>query len=160
MDANIHHFNLNFTLYGAINMNIVNNLLDYSTPWSLPDVYLFTGNPIRRKDGAIVMGRGAALAVKSAYPQIQYGFQGNKPLRWETITDKQHIGWFQVKEHWAHPAQIELVEQATLALEKVAYNRPNINFHINYPAVGNGQLTESQVAPILDLLPDNVYVYR
>lgn len=91
-------------------MILIHQLLDYATPWSLPNVYLFTGNGIVRKDGGIVMGRGAARQVRDLYPSVQYILGRSitkKPLAkimFGTIGKAQWIGWFKVKYHWGDPA--------------------------------------------------------
>ena len=45
-------------------MKLIKGLLDYSKPWTIPNIYLFTGNPIVKANGAIVMGCGAARQVR------------------------------------------------------------------------------------------------
>jgi len=159
-------------------MKLVNNLLDYNTPWSLPDVYLFTGNAMVRNDGAVVMGRGAAKQVRDTYPHVQYAL--GKKLFKNPITNlvfvqtgsqhtqlsllpsqtNQWIGWFKVKYHWAEPADLDLIYESTSCLTGIATKRPDITFHMNYPGVGNGRLTDADVAPLLSVLPDNVIIYR
>jgi hypothetical protein len=148
-------------------MKLIKGLLDYSTPWTLPNVYLFTGNPISRKDGALVMGRGAAKQLRDAYPALQFGLgetlRRNPERRLlfvpvDRATD-QWIGWFKVKHHWADPADISLIKQSTHELRVVAMRRPKRTFHMNYPGIGNGRLDIDTVHPLLQALPDNVLIY-
>jgi hypothetical protein len=140
---------------------IVQGLLDYSTPWSLPVVKLFTGNPIRRRDGALVMGRGAAQAVRDHWPTVQHRLviQPGKPLAWHEIQPDQWIGWFQVKDHWQRPARLDLIQASAQALAAGAAARPSRTFQMNAPGVGNGRLSWSDVEPLLDVLPGNVHIY-
>lgn len=136
--------------------------LDYGSPWSLPNVYLFTGNPVRRRDGAIVMGRGAARQVRDTYPGVdrKLGEQMNgKPLVYVLIKPGQVLGWFQVKHHWQQPADLKLIASATELLRQHATRRQEVFFHLNAPGVGNGRLSWDDVEPILRALPDNVLVY-
>lgn len=147
-------------------MKLIQGLLDYSTPWTLPDVYLFTGNSYIKNNGAIVMGRGAAKQVRDTYPGIDKLFGEvieKKPhlfLTWVSLPNEQVIGWFKVKRFWSENARIELIKASTKALKEVAEPRSTITFHMNYPGIGNGGLTFEDVQPIVETLPDNVWIYK
>ena len=147
-------------------MKLIKGLLDYSKPWTTPDIYLFTGNPITKANGAIVMGRGAAKQVRDTFPGIdkvfgqQVSMYPNSSLIWLRGTKDQYIGWFKVKEHWKLPADLSAIAASANALAIVATTRGDRLFHMNYPGVGNGKLTEADVSPYLEVLPDNVLIYR
>lgn len=147
-------------------MKLIRALLDYKVPWKLPDVCLFTGNPVLKRNGAIVMGRGAAREVRDRYPGIDMSFGSGviqypeAHILWVKITPKQVIGWFKVKYHWADIADITLIQHSTQELTEFAINNPNNTFHMNFPGVGNGKLHERDVIPVLNTLPDNVRLYR
>ena len=55
-------------------MKLVHDKLYYTVGWTLPEVFLFTGNPVIKKNGAIVMGRGAAREIRDHYPGIDLSF--------------------------------------------------------------------------------------
>jgi hypothetical protein len=139
---------------------IVDSLLDYGTPWALPDIYLFTGNPVRRSDGAIVMGRGAARQVRDSYPGLDKRIHTHRPVAFTLITDGQYVGWFQVKHHWKEPAQLDLIDISAQLLATIAEGKPHLRFHMNAPGIGNGRLRWSDVEPLLAPLPENVLIYR
>lgn len=150
-------------------MKLLHKLLDYVTPWTLPDVYLFTGNSTVRKDGGIVMGRGAARQVRDTYPTLAYRF--GKLIQQEPaervhiiaidwVKGQQYIGWFQVKYRWQDPADLWLIHKSTERLAQLANKHSKFTFHMNYPGVGNGQLKIKDISPIIDALPDNVWVYK
>jgi len=150
-------------------MKLIRSLLDYGKPWALPDVYLFTGNPIRKYNGAIVMGRGAAKQVRDTYPRVQHQFgelikdQPNALVLFAPVygaNSTQYIGWFKVKDHWQEPAKLSLVKASAARLDQIAAARPEMRFHINFPAVGNGKLVEQDIMPLINLMADNVIVYR
>jgi len=155
-------------------MKVINKLLDYSTPWKFPDIYLFTGNPILKNNGAIVMGRGAAKQIRDTYPGIDKSFgllickskhklslwHKNTYLLWYEITYQQHLGWFKVKDHWAEQAKISIINHSVVALTQMAKIYTDKVFHMNYPGIGNGHLKLSDVEPILIQLPDNVLLYK
>ena len=149
-------------------MQLIESKLDYRTTWYLPDVYLFTGNPVRKTNGAIVMGRGAAKEVRDTYPGIDLVYGNmiqNKPnahLLWATPGNHkdQWLGWFKVKHHWNNFANLNLIEESTKQLSNLAASHTDMTFHINYPGIGNGALTEHEVGHIIHFLPNNVRVYR
>jgi len=147
-------------------MKLINGLLNYSVPWTVPDIYLFTGNPIVKANGAIVMGRGAARQVRDLFPGIDKVFGSQITIHphvsiiWLKGAEHQYIGWFKVKEHWKLPADLSAIAASANALAITATAYANRVFHMNYPGVGNGKLTEADVSPYLEVLPDNVLIYR
>lgn len=147
-------------------MKVVHRLLDYSRQWRLPHLALFTGNPVVKANGALVMGRGAAKMVRDTYPGIDLRFgqaikaKPDARVLWLHLDDGQYIGWFKVKHHWQSDADITLINESALVLAHQAQANPHLTFHMNYPGVGNGKLDEERVAPILAGLPDNVWLYR
>lgn len=146
-------------------MKIVEGTLDYTRPWTYPDVYLFTGNTIKKNDGSLVMGKGAAKAVRDAYPGIdqQFGMcvqSDTRDLKFVVIKENQEIGWFCVKDHWADNANAVIVYESAVKLRDLALKHSNINFHMNFPAIGAGRLDFIQVREICKVLPDNVTLYK
>lgn len=147
-------------------MKLIKQRLDYGTPWSMPDIYLFTGNAIRNKHGALVMGAGAAKAVRDAYPGIDKAvITSEAGLAFTAIPEScggqsdQWLGWFQTKRHWRSKAEVKLIKETSFRLARLAKHRPEVTFHLNAPGVGAGGLSWSQVEPIISQCPDNVHVY-
>ena len=140
---------------------VIKGHLNYREPWVLPTVKLFTGNPVLRSDGALVMGAGAAKAVRDRWPGVQYGLRiiPGRRLAWYEIQPSQWIGWFQVKEHWREPAKVSLIKHAAQQLATVAVSHKGQVFELNAPGVGNGGLKWDVVEPLLAGLPSNVHVY-
>ena len=152
-------------------MQIIHKLLDYTTPWQKPDVYLFTGNSVIKNNGAIVMGRGAALQVRDTFLGIDKIFGKlltqtrideiyDPSILFHEIKPKQFIGWFKVKHHWADKADINLIEMSIRSLYAYAQDLPKITFHMNYPGIGNGRLAENDVKALIVALPNNVIIYK
>lgn len=147
-------------------MKLIDGLLDYSTKWALPDVYLFTGNAVIKNNGAIVMGRGAAKQVRDSYKDIDKSFglvieaRPGINLAWVSLSAIQHLGWFKVKEHWRENAKVDLIRVSVVQLTDVAQNYPDNTFHMNYPGIGNGHLQIGTIRNIIQSLPDNVRVYK
>jgi len=147
-------------------MKLIHQLLDYSTPWRIPNVYLFTGNPIIKNNGTIVMGRGAAKQVRDTYPGIDGVFaklisqDPSTNCCFTAINPGQVLGWFKVKDHWADPAELNIIKNSVKDLITIVNTWPMINFHMNYPGIGNGRLSESEVESIINMLPNNVLIYK
>jgi len=147
-------------------MKLVHERLHYGPGWALPHLYLFTGNPIVTREGKLVMGRGAAKEVRNSYSGVDYAFGQiltQKPdanLTWVSLRENQFLGWFRVKDHWQEPAKIELIQASAEELTKAALAKKTYHFHMNFPGIGSGKLEYKDVLPVLQTLPDNVYLYR
>jgi hypothetical protein len=147
-------------------MKVKSGLLNYISPWNYPNVYLFSGNNTIKKNGAVVMGRGAARQCRDRYPGIDHAFGAalkQDPyahLLWLELYHNQHLGWFKVKHAWNEPAVRRLIERSASELAIEAEKRRNTIFHMNYPGIGNGTLDIKEVEPLLACLPDNVILYK
>lgn len=128
------------------------------------DLFLVTTNPILKKDGSVVMGRGIAKQMKDRFPAFPYMFGNvleNRPGT--TVSsigrfDGQLCGIFMVKDHWASPAKPAIIEQSAkdLACMSGVFGRIDLNF----PGIGNGKLRREDVAPLLDILPEHVFIWE
>jgi hypothetical protein len=124
-------------------------------------IYIVTTNATIRKDGALVMGRGAALEATKRYPGIAYECGKiicNSGSTYGVLRIRPDFYIFQVKRHWAEPADLELIKGSALRLQFIATSIPNKNFRMNYPGIGNGRLKREDVQPLLKTLPDNVII--
>lgn len=145
------------------------------------DLFLLTTNPIIRKDGAIVMGRGIAKEAAIRFPDLPFTmairYKQNKheqqyvdPLNTYNVGfvnryEGQLIGWFMVKDHWKEAAKLEIIEQSVRELIRIANwqntgNRLLSRIDLNFPGIGNGKLKREDVLPIIQQLPDNVHVWE
>jgi hypothetical protein len=135
--------------------------------WSVfegDDKFLITTNSTVKRNGALVMGRGIALQAKTRFPGLDLAL-GQAILRvcpnqgrYGLIVGRK-LGIFQVKYHYAAPADLELIRYSTGMLTAYAAEHPDIRIHLNYPGIGWGHLSQEQVAPIILALPDNVFVW-
>lgn len=149
------------------------NMFDFTK--DRPGVVLFTGNSTVRKDGALVMGRGAAAQALRLFPGI------NKELGREiTIFSKTFhrldyglilgsglrdpiVGVFQVKHFWGDEAELDLITKSTTLLLQAAELKtsiPSLTYWMNFPGIGYGRLGRSEILPIISTLPDNVHVWE
>lgn len=161
-------------------MKLIFSLLEYPQTIPADNIYCFTANLAVNKRGDLVMGAGNALAVKNAYPDVPRWF-GGQYTHFKSITGKTYtksvfyyttpyrknripstisgILSIPVKYHYAKPADLELVLRSLNYLTDMANSNPNVTFHLPYPAIGHGGLTVAKMAPYVEALPDNVWVY-
>ena len=141
------------------------NMIDAIEPGN--GVWLCTTNSYIRKDGALVMGRGCAKAMAEAFPglpmmlgaRIEHLSEYNIGIL-EDETSNIALGAFQVKYHFKQDADLGLIERSCSALWALADLKPEREFHLNYPGIGNGRLKASDIEPLIQLLPDNVNVWQ
>jgi len=143
------------------------------------DVIVFTANA-SVGTSRLIMGAGAALAVKRVYPNVdlslglmlldmkvdQPSADIQKPFPLPpyyllgTVYDSRQIYAFQTKRCWWEEADPSLIEGAARRLKDLAKKEKNKTFHLNYPGIGLGGLTKERVAPLLRGLPKNVIVWE
>jgi len=132
--------------------------------FNAPGLKIVTTNSFLTKDKRLVMGRGAAWALLTLVPDIDRIFG-------RMILDTcGHLGTYgllmngkygaaQVKHHFRNKADLALIAFSMAFLADEAKTNRYI-YNINYPGIGNGGLDKDSVRPILDILPDNVYVWE
>ncbi len=140
---------------------------EHGNMWSIfkeTDYFIFTGNSFIRGDGELVMGRGMAKQVKQRFPTVpqelgcEIPHNGKYALKF-CMVDGHEIGVFQVKQHFMDDAQLSLIELSTQSLRVLANEETDKRFDMNYPGIGYGRRKQSDVAPIIDTLPDNVHIW-
>jgi hypothetical protein len=133
------------------------------------DAIFVTANSYIKQGGKLTMGAGAAKDMLNQYPNIDKTF-GERLLSKHMVA--YHIlalpvyeqsvailGLFQTKFHWNTPSDLALIEQSTQMLAYFA-DMFNGTIALNYPGIGLGRRTEEEVKPILDILPNNVWIYK
>ncbi len=144
-------------------------ILERGNMWSVfgnTDLFLVTTNPIIRKDGAVVMGRGIALEMKTKYPQFPYDFA--QALTWNLgnsfgtvgIYDNQQCGYFMTKNHWKDHSLPKVIRKSVDELCYFISDHDGISVDLNFPGIGNGKLKREDVLPLLQRLPDNVHIWE
>lgn len=129
-----------------------------------PGHIIVTTNSFLTTKMKLVMGRGAACQLKRKVPGIDLVFG---QMIHETCG---HLGRYgllfngkygaaQVKYRFNEKADLDLIRYSMQFLAWVARENRYI-YSINYPGIGNGRLEKDQVRPILNILPDNVYVWE
>ena len=138
---------------------------------SRADVILFTGNASVRADGALVMGRGAALEAQTKFPGLSKRL--GKLISSHTRTWGGPygifvdallcpiIGVFQVKYRWAEKAEMNLIRYSTEKLTDLTQHVWSDRLiALNFPGTGFGRLKREDVLSIIKSLPDNVEIWE
>jgi hypothetical protein len=128
-----------------------------------PGYIIVTTNSFLTPDTKLVMGRGAAWGLKTKVPGIDQMFgrmihETCGHLGRYGLLFYGRYGALQVKRGFNEKANTALIEFSLKKLAEIAKKSPDSKFNINYPGIGNGGLSKSEVRPLLDVLPDNVYV--
>jgi len=129
-------------------------------------VVCITTNGTIKKDGTIVMGRGCAREAKDRDPLLPFTLgwhvkeTGNKPLLIVVSgTSNGLVCSFPVKHNWWEQADLSLIKESAHRLMDIIESSPEPRtFILPRPGCGNGKLTWEQVKPVLEFLPDNVWV--
>jgi hypothetical protein len=114
------------------------------------------------------MGAGAAADAKRHFPSIErlagnailaksikrdyylYGFLQVSPL----------LGIFQTKDHWRNKSDLNIIRMSTVLLNEWCEQNPAMQARMNFPGIGLGGLTESEVLKIIADLPETVTVCK
>jgi len=120
------------------------------------DFVLVTTNSFVRKDGNLVMGRGAAYTASQLDPRTPrvYGQAITSMGKHMGVYGLLHnynsdFGLFQVKRHWSDDASTRLITYSAQCLAFHAEESQAARWALNYPGIGNGRLTRDLIDPIL-----------
>jgi hypothetical protein len=136
---------------------ITGNLWDYYNKRGF--AICITTNGALRKDGCGVMGRGCALEAKQRIPGIEK-LLGEGITKWGNVFRfaVECVAFFPTKHHWMDKADLVLIQKSAEMLAMTAKASPDCNFILPRPGCGNGGLRWEEVKPVIEFLPDNVWV--
>lgn len=133
-------------------------------------LFLVTGNSIVKPNNELVMGAGAALAMKVRFPGLPLLF-GNKLLNiidycrsseYNVMYDCSLYPWclgvFQTKFDYKYPSPLDLIRRSTELLGYMAADWERID--LNFPGINFGRQKREDVLPIVEQLPSNVYIWE
>ena len=132
--------------------------------FQVPGFKIVTTNSFLTNKKKLVMGRGAACQLKMKVPGIDkiFGEMIHETCghlgRYGLLFNGKY-GAFQVKYRFDEKADLDLIKFSMEILTWVA-QRDRYIYSINFPGIGNGKLEKDDVKPLLDILPDNVYVWE
>jgi hypothetical protein len=131
---------------------------------------IVTTNGYIRKNGELVMGRGAALDAKNRYPDLPilagntirvYPFKSEQEFLYHkygfVYLSMYDIGLFQVKYHWEDAADLDLIAYSVTQLNAFVSKFDRLCV-MNYPGIGNGKRSKEEIMPLLEPLSPRVTI--
>jgi hypothetical protein len=134
------------------------------------DLLLVTTNSTLNARSELVMGAGAAGAMKERFPYLPalfgryiakmgyvnglYGFQFAKHPTYTT-----QLGIFQTKKYYNNPSTPEIIAFSAGMLCANIYHYNFGRVAMNFPGSGLDGLSKYTLKPLLEPLPKNVYIY-
>jgi hypothetical protein len=124
----------------------------------IPGMIIVTTNATVKANGALVMGRGAALQAKTKIPGIdlkcgaiinEIGFKYGFQIVNDPTDEKVGFGMFQVKYSFNEKADLDLIANSCVDLGLYLRYNPKISVRMNFPGIGFGQLPYPAVYNIL-----------
>jgi hypothetical protein len=113
-----------------------------------------TTNSTLNKNGALIMGKGAAKQLRDFMPGIDleigqiikplsstYGFV---PIRLSEC-EIYKIGIFQTKRYYADNAEMDLINTSLIKLRAFLLDHPDFDVRMNFPGIGAGHLNRDIV---------------
>jgi hypothetical protein len=135
------------------------------------DLLLITTNSMLNNKNELVMGKGIAEQAKDKYPMLPklfgslitpnslYGVMTFD--NWPTSRKLyEHIACFQTKINPFEKSTLDIIDESISVLNHLANYLPKIKFNLAYPGIGYGGLKEKDVKPLVDTLPDNVFIWK
>ncbi len=124
-------------------------------------IVCITTNGFVKKNGEAVMGRGCAKEAKLRFPGIA-GFLGDLLKRdgnhLRMLGEPYRVVAFPVKIGWWEDADLGLIKESAERLKNLAVVDSLTRFILPRPGCGNGNLKWEDVRPLLENLPDNVWI--
>lgn len=122
-------------------------------------ILLITTNGYVKNNGEGVMGAGTAKQAAERYPDLPRLLGESLQRRGNVVSQLLgNIASFPVKHEWMEDADLKLIRKSTLRLKQIAEARPSTKFILPRPGCGNGHMPWSKIKPIVEILPDNVFV--
>jgi len=133
------------------------------------DILFVTTNSTLTRVGRLIMGKGAAKEAAERFWRLP-SLWGQQIMDWSLPGEPYllllskpeeyggepptHLGAFQVKTFWSHPAKLDLIEASARALRNNILGPVGTlpwqgRIAMNYPGIGAGSLCEEDVEPVL-----------
>lgn len=123
----------------------------------------FTANNVVTSRNKLVMGAGNAKQVRDMFKGIDDRFGrkllGRKSDYLMCLDKETRIFAFQTKRHFKNPSPVDLIEKSVNKLNKIARDTSKM-FAVPFPGINHGKLNENDVLRIVEVLPDNVHVWK
>jgi len=122
----------------------------------------FTGNSTINASGGLVMGKGNAYSVRMACPGIAKRMGArieNMSIYHLIFDDESKFFALQTKIDYRKNSPISLVSDSLDKLSEFANANPNVKIALPIPGIGIGGLRVSDVANLINDLPQNIDVW-
>jgi len=135
----------------------------YGDLWAYEDrkgfYILITTNGFIKNNGEGVMGAGVARQAAEKYPELPR-LLGQSLIRRGNVVSRltDQIFSFPVKHEWFRDADLKLIKKSVAELNRRASGNPKRKYVLPRPGCGSGNLTWTKVRPLMEGLPDNVFV--
>lgn len=129
------------------------------------DYICVTTNSIIKPNGRLVMGAGFAKDAASKVKNLDYHFgkeiikKGANSQIYGLVAVGKYIA-FQTKIHFKDKSPLPVVEKSCTMLKRLAEKYPDKTFGLVFPAINNGGRSKEEIMPLLEILPDNVFVFE
>lgn len=128
-------------------------------------IHIVTASSSLSQDGTLVMGLGAAYAMKCRHPRAPKMFGAMINGYCGDCGDYGlllfgSVGVLQTKRHYNDKVDPSLILFGLRILKVVAEGQPKITFNITYPGMGFGKSRIPEVDKILGELPGNVLIWE
>lgn len=127
--------------------------------WEYPaDYRIITTNGTVKKNGQAVLGAGVAQQAVKRYPNLpqELGYSISRVGNIVHTFEQYKLFTFPVKHEWWQEANLELIKLSTHRLSKLILDE--FRYLLPRPGCGNGKLNWIDVKPIVESLPNNVFV--
>jgi hypothetical protein len=131
---------------------------------SAPGIKIVTASSFLTSERKLFMGKGLARDLKIKVPGIDQIF-GSMILencghagRYGLLV-YERWGIFQVRYRFNDKPDLELIRFGIEQVREFA-EETNYIIHLEYPGIGEGELTKEEIGPLVDTLPGNVYVWE
>jgi hypothetical protein len=127
-------------------------------------VFCVSTNGFLKMNGECVMGRGCAKEAARMWPNAPK-LLGEHILKNGNVPGILDVNFTQclitlpVKHNWWEDADVELIKKSIEWLKEVATAQPKLIFHVPRLGCGYGHLAWETVKPLMEALPDNVWVH-
>ena len=131
---------------------------------SAPGIKIVTASSFLTSERKLFMGRGLARDLKIKVPGIDKIFgsmvleNGGHAGRYGLLV-YERWGVFQVRYRFNESPDFELITFG-MEMARAFAQETNYIIHLEFPGIGEGELTKEEVRPIVETLPGNVYVWE
>lgn len=130
-----------------------------------PGIHIVTANSFISDDGTLVMSMGAALALKTRYPDLPKifgtmvkGFCGHLGAYGLLLFGGNGI--LQTRRDIQGTMEPDLIKYGLKILYSIAAGSPSLIFHLVHPGLSLHDMSMPEIDKLIESLPNNVWIWR